>query len=241
MILIRYVLLLFGILGIGNLPHFFIQLVNESDVIISLNNRVRNHSLNGGIFIVLIVLWRLILHLSVSYILLRAIFIQAYVLFFYASVSEGSQHRRNSSIRVLKLPIQPLVSFLVIFLFDYISMQFFQQLLLVRALKMAVHLKSLLKLSLVVDELLPLRRYVVQVLNYCILTVQKHNQHRHRLYVLLGEVGMLKLDEIVFVVDLKAASLGAKTIQELLLRILMIWLVELLARVGALRLNSATF
>lgn len=241
MILIRYVLLLFGILRVGNLPHFFIQLVNESDVIISLNNRVRNHSLNGGIFIVLIVLWRLILHLSVSYILLRAIFIQAYVLFFYASVSEGSQHRRNSSIRVLKLPIQPLVSFLVIFLFDYISMQFFQQLLLVRALKMAVHLKSLLKLSLVVDELLPLRRYVVQVLNYCILTVQKHNQHRHRLYVLLGEVGMLKLDEIVFVVDLKAASLGAKTIQELLLRILMIWLVELLARVGALRLNSATF
>lgn len=72
------------------------------------------------------------------------------------------------------------------------------------------------------------------MLYYGVFAIEQHYQHRHGLDVLLREVGVLKFDEVVLVVDLEAASLAAEAIQESLLRILMVSRMAIL-RVRTLR------
>ena len=119
-------------------------------------------------------------------------------------------------------------------------MQFFEQLMLMGTLNMAVHLKCLLKLSLVLNKLFSFCWYVVQMLDDGIFSVEKHDKHGHGFNVLLWEVGVLEFDEIVFVVNFKAASFGAETIQKLLLCILVIWLIKF-SQIGDLWLYRVTF
>lgn len=109
-----------------------------------------------------------------------------------------------------------------------------------RALNLAVHLKWLLKLSLILNKLFTLGRYVIQMLNDCIFSVEKHDKHGHRLYILLREVCVLELDEIIFVVYFEASTLSSKSIQKLLLSVLLIRLIKF-SRIGALRLHRITF
>ena len=109
-----------------------------------------------------------------------------------------------------------------------------------RALNLAVHLKCLLKLSLILNELFTLGRYVVQMLDDRIFSVEEHDKHGHGLYVLLGEVCVLELDKIIFVVYFEASSLSSESIQKLLLSVLLIRLIKF-TRIRALRLHRIAF
>ena len=59
------------------------------------------------------------------------VLVQAQVLLLDTSIAESGQHRRDRSIGVLKLTIQPLVRSLMVLLLHDILVQFFQQHLLV--------------------------------------------------------------------------------------------------------------
>lgn len=132
----------------------------------------------------------------------RALLIEAEVLILDASVPKSRQHRRNSPIGVLKLPIQPLVGPLMAFLLDHVPLQLLNEHLLLLAVQRRVLLQGLLELRLLMKQLLPLRRDVREVLNDGVLAIEQHDQHRHCLDVLLGKVCVLKLHKVVLVVYL---------------------------------------
>ena len=61
---------------IGNLPHFFVEFVDESYVVIDLVDWMRDHSLYRRIFRILIIGWSLSLHFGIGRMLLSSVFIE---------------------------------------------------------------------------------------------------------------------------------------------------------------------
>lgn len=66
---------------------------------------------------------------------------------------------------------------------------------------------------------------MIEVLYYCIFSVKKHDQHGHRLYVLLREIGVLKLDEVILVVDFETAFLAFESVQQFFMGVLVLLVV----------------
>ena len=63
------------------------------------------------------------------------------------------------------------------------------------------------------------------MLYYCIFSVKKHDQHGHCFYVLLREIGVLKLDEVILVVDFETAFLAFESVQQFFMGVLVLLVV----------------
>lgn len=135
--------------------------------------------------------------------MMRTFLVETQVLFLYTTVPKGCQNRCNCSVCILQLTIKPQICFLVALLLHHISIKLFQHHLLICTFQLTTPLQSLLKLNLILSQLLSLPWNMVQMLYYCIFSIQQHYEHSHGFNILLREVCVLEFNKIVFVIYFK--------------------------------------